>query len=175
MDESLERKSVNMNQEELGTPAGGSTSTKGSNQDSFDQGPEHKMSTVAEEKNSVLAQVQRYQMRHRMKKVGEESDSGKTLFVFRFFPPLRLYGIIPTKLKTFHVELDSDSDGEEEDGYQVFGRMTMKAQSQAFYEVNVQQKENGPKTFSSNPLPKFLQKKSILHQVQPQRNKYSSR
>ena len=88
MDESLERKSVNMNQEELGTPAGGSTSTKGSNQDSFEQGPEHKMSTVAEEKNSVLAQVQRYQMRHRMKKVGEESDSGKTLLVFRFFSSL---------------------------------------------------------------------------------------
>ena len=43
------------------------------------------------------------------------------------------------------AELDSDSDGDEEDDYQVFGRMTIKAQSEAFYQVKVNQGKGGKK------------------------------
>ena len=44
-----------------------------------------------------------------------------------------------------------DADGSEEDDYQVFGRMTIKAQSEAFYQVSLQQKENS--AAASRPAP----------------------
>ena len=56
---------------------------------------------------------------------------------------------------------DSDTDGDEEEDYQVFGRMTIKAQSEAFYQVRLQQKENAAPAFAKNTkktVPKFMKR-----------------
>ena len=99
-------------------------------------------SDVFAEDESVLAQVQRYQLRHKVTPAGEDSES--------------------------ELEEDSDSDGDEEDDYQVFGRMTIKAQSEAFYQISLEQKENKSGVFGvhgkygkhGKPLPKFMMRKT---------------
>ena len=63
----------------------------------------------------------------------------------------------------------SDSDCDEEEDYQVFGRMTIKAQSEAFYQVRMQQKENSTNTAGrtstntirakSSKVPRFMMRK----------------
>ena len=146
----------------------------------------------ATDDGSVLAQVQKYQLRHQVT-AAEGSDSGTfrrtsngrkgkgregqlpdhpTQICFLFFFFLAFIGtnasltgsasiFFPRTilLSFFLSEFDSDSDDEED--YQVFGRMTIKAQSEAFYQVRMQQKENKSvnKSNSAKVLPKFLMKK----------------
>ena len=64
---------------------------------------------------------------------------------------------------------DSDTDGDEEEDYQVFGRMTIKAQSEAFYQVRLQQKENAAPAFAKNAkktVPKFMKRNTAMLQRQ---------
>ncbi|QDZ23250.1 hypothetical protein HOP50_10g57880 [Chloropicon primus] len=99
----------------------------------------------SEDNSSVLAQVQRYQMRH---KSANDAEGSRALS------------------DNDSDWDDSDSDGNEEDDYQVFGRMTIKAQSEAFYQVSLQQKENVAGRAKSSKdldargrsLPKFMKR-----------------